>query len=256
MAHLTPPSPPLLFTKRLTSFLHDSLSTTIHTAALTTPAGRLLAHASRSSPARVLRRQCAVAASLWTIQAESHRASSDADEATPPVSSPASKATTTTSRTTRRAAPVTVHLVGGTVFVILALRCGILLVTVGGTLEPQHGAAASAAQAGSGSTTSGAGAASSARAELMQSQGNFAASSPPQGSPSEAESVLSGVTGAASSMNRATSSAGRSSGGESIRATKLATRVQTERLARLLDEKLGSLSLPEELIIGYGSDAR
>lgn len=250
MAHLAPPSPPLLVTKPLTSFLHDNLSAPLHTAALTTSSGRLLVHASRSSPARVLRRQCAVAASVWALRAESRR--SEAKDATPPAPSPVSKATTLSDT------PVTVVLTGGVVVVILSLRCGILLVTIGGSQEHQPGSAAQAA----GPATPGVGALSARAIELLQGQGNGSAaggsggaSSPPLGSPSEAESVLSGGTGAASNLSRAASSAGGSSGGVSTAKTKLAVRRQTEALALLLDEKLGLLELPEETN-GSSSDAR
>lgn len=252
MAHLTPPSPPLLVTKALTSFLRDNLSTPLHTAALTTPSGRLLVHASRSSPARVLRRQCAVAASVWALRAESRR--SDAGDSTPAAASPASKTPTLCDT------PVTVVLTGGVVVVILALRCGILLVTIGGPTETQQG---NTARDTSATAAQGFGPLSTRAVEALQNQGNGATGAggagstptPPLGSPSEAESVLSGGTAPGSNLSRTASSAGGSSGGGSTAKTKRVVRRQTEELALLLDAKLGPLELPDE-ITGSGPEPR
>ncbi|EPE02991.1 hypothetical protein F503_08868 [Ophiostoma piceae UAMH 11346] len=87
-----PPAPPLLLTRRLSSFLHSSLEslreqqdpsslspssagaspspTTLQTALLVTPSGKLLAYES-PLPVRTLRTHCSVAASLWAIHASS-----------------------------------------------------------------------------------------------------------------------------------------------------------------------------------------
>ena len=62
------PTPPLLLTKRLTSFLRSNLSPQLHTALLTTLSGKLLAHAS-SQPVSTLRTQCTIAASIWAVYA-------------------------------------------------------------------------------------------------------------------------------------------------------------------------------------------
>lgn len=260
MAQLAPPAPPLLLTKRVTSFLHANLSAHIHTAALTTPSGRLLAHASLSSSARALRRQCAVAASLWAIHGPSSRLADAAEAALPKTCS------STPGGAGAVARAVTVQLAGGAVFVVRALRCGILFVAVGGggggTSTPGSDRPVGSSPRGEGS---GVLPHLGVRELPLGHQGNVGPavvtvgppSSPPLGSPSEAESVLSAGTGAgASVVSHATSSAGGggSAGGGST-ATVLATRRQAEELARWLDEKLGTLSVPEE-IIGPGWDTR
>ncbi|KAK4242821.1 hypothetical protein C8A03DRAFT_29058 [Achaetomium macrosporum] len=125
-----PPPPPLLLTKRVTAFLRANLSAHIHSAMLTTPAGSLLAHAS-DLPASALRRQAAVAASLWALQGPAHGA--------PPSPGPAQATlpTGSTVRTTRKsgkhAPTVTVQLDSGAVFVIRRLRCGMLFICMGGS---------------------------------------------------------------------------------------------------------------------------
>ncbi|KAJ4293952.1 hypothetical protein N0V88_005466 [Collariella sp. IMI 366227] len=115
-----PPPPPLLLTKRVTAFLRANLSPHVHSAMLTTPAGSLLAHAS-SLPASALRRQAAVAASLWALQGPRD-----------PLVSPAPSNGTVPSGSTlaprkrakHRPPTVTVQLDSGAVFVIRRLRCG------------------------------------------------------------------------------------------------------------------------------------
>ncbi|KKA26209.1 hypothetical protein TD95_000018 [Thielaviopsis punctulata] len=70
MAHPSPTPPPLLLTKRITSFLSHALSSHIHTALLCSPAGKLLAHVSAPvRPVADLRMQATVAASLITLYA-------------------------------------------------------------------------------------------------------------------------------------------------------------------------------------------
>lgn len=121
-----PPPPPLLLTKRVTSFLRANLSPHIHSAMLTTPAGSLLAHAS-NLPASALRRQAAVAASLWALQGPSH-ATGPATASIPPGS------TVRTRKSGKHSQPtVTVQLDSGAVFVIRRLRCGMLFICMGGT---------------------------------------------------------------------------------------------------------------------------
>ncbi|SPQ26823.1 91f17766-612b-4e09-bc69-dc968e4d0b9f [Thermothielavioides terrestris] len=131
-----PPSPPLLLTKRVTAFLRANLSAHIHSAMLTTPAGSLLAHAS-NLPASALRRQAAVAASLWALQGPAHAAPAapGAASATLPPGS-----TVRTPKSGRHPPTVTVQLDSGAVFVIRRLRCGMLFICMGGS----EGAAAAA----------------------------------------------------------------------------------------------------------------
>ncbi|KAK3902273.1 hypothetical protein C8A05DRAFT_34024 [Staphylotrichum tortipilum] len=133
-----PPPPPLLLTKRVTAFLRANLSPHIHSAMLTTPAGSLLAHAS-NLPASALRRQAAVAASLWALQAPANTA-----QPSPGPTGPAIP-TGSTARTRRSGKPavpaVTVQLDNGSVFVIRRLRCGMLFICMGGAEGTTGGAA-------------------------------------------------------------------------------------------------------------------
>ncbi|KIH89140.1 hypothetical protein SPBR_08992 [Sporothrix brasiliensis 5110] len=94
-----PTAPPLLLTRRLSSFLHASLeslqehkdqqtaSATLQTALLVTPSGNLLAYDS-PLPVRTLRTHCSVAASLWTIHASSSPSVAVALGQTAPVTKP------------------------------------------------------------------------------------------------------------------------------------------------------------------------
>ena len=128
MSRILPPPPPLLLTKRVTSFLRANLSPHIHSAMLTTPAGSLLAHAS-NLPASALRRQAAVAASLWALQAPSHTGQ-PSEQAT---SSIAPGSTVRTRKGGKHSPPtVTVQLDSGALFVIRRLRCGMLFICMGG----------------------------------------------------------------------------------------------------------------------------
>ncbi|KAK3682439.1 hypothetical protein B0T22DRAFT_283689 [Podospora appendiculata] len=153
MSHTMPPPPPLLLSKRVTAFLHANLSSHIRMAALTTPAGKLLAHAS-TLPASVLRRQCGVAASLWALYASSAESSNssafgDAAESSLPATGSGSRSSSSngydhrstksrksSSRGGGESAPaVTVQLDSGVVFVIRRLRCGMLFVCMGGNIH-------------------------------------------------------------------------------------------------------------------------
>ncbi|KAK1759729.1 hypothetical protein QBC47DRAFT_398529 [Echria macrotheca] len=133
-----PPPPPLLLTKRVTAFLRANLSDLIHDAVLTTPAGNLLVQASRL-PASTLRRQCAVAASLWAYQssAKNNTIPSSPNGGGSHGSSPA---TTETSSTAdghpRPGAAVTVQLDSGDIFVIRQLACGMLFICMGSDGQP------------------------------------------------------------------------------------------------------------------------
>ncbi|MBE3047139.1 hypothetical protein IMZ48_32375, partial [Candidatus Bathyarchaeota archaeon] len=122
-------TPPLLFTKRLTGFLATHLSPTTHTLLLTTPTGRLLAHAS-SAPASALRARATVAAGLVRMYSRpatpthNHNHNAEGEEKGPLC--------------------VTVQLEEG-VFVVRVLRCGLLLVAVG----PDEGGEAESVRSGS-----------------------------------------------------------------------------------------------------------
>ncbi|KAL1837464.1 hypothetical protein VTJ49DRAFT_3763 [Mycothermus thermophilus] len=141
-----PPPPPLLLTKRVTAFLRANLSEHIHSAMLTTPSGSLLAHAS-NLPATALRRQAAVAASLWDLQSPTPPPpppQNPADPAPGPSNALPPDAAVRSRKTMRRGQPtVTVQLDTGAVFVIRRLRCGMLFICMGGSEVPSSGADAS-----------------------------------------------------------------------------------------------------------------
>lgn len=157
--------PPLLLTKRLTSFLHLNLSATITTLLLLTPSGKLLAYASRPPvPVATLRTHGTVAASLYAIHSSgTDRETIDAALG-PPTTSTGGATTSTTRRTAAAAAAVadaserdsrsrsdgggggqhdnndgplavTIQLESGSVLVIRRLRCGMLFVCMG---PPDH----------------------------------------------------------------------------------------------------------------------
>jgi hypothetical protein len=177
----------------------------------------------------MLRRQCAVAASLWAIHA---RTGVDAEKALPRTCD----STPQTGDAVAKA--VVVQLDTGSVFVIRGLQCGMLFVAIGGPPGQQPASAIGAA-------------ASPSPGELLHGQSNGAAaasSSPPLGSPSEQESVMSSGTPAATSV---TSQAVTGPSPAELMATKR----QAEELARWLDDKLGQLAIPEETA-GGGWDVR
>ncbi|KAM0278983.1 hypothetical protein ACHAQH_004849 [Verticillium albo-atrum] len=223
-------TPPLLLTKRLTAFLAANLSPTLHAALLTTPSGKLLAHASNPSvplapapapgssssssnstttatPVALLRTQATVAASLYALHAAAAPSLSPAlpESATPTFSSPAE---TDPARPPKPLA-ITVQLSHG-VLLIRRLKCGLLFVCIGPL--PEDAAAAHGSHGDGGLAPA---------------------------SPDDRDSVLS--VGAATTASVASSVAG-SVGGAAV----VAMRRQAEELARWLDEKLGSLRVPEE----------
>ncbi|TFB00543.1 hypothetical protein CCMA1212_007929 [Trichoderma ghanense] len=242
-------TPPLLLTKRLNAFLHAHQTAHLPTLLLTTPQGKLLAHAS-SQPVSVLRTHATVAASLLAIHTASSAAIPTAlpGSRTPdPISSsPASPAdhygdgqhhdehdpdaedegrgassdgTTRAkqrSRRTVRPGVITVQLSEGTV-IIRRLKCGLLFVCVGpaaSSLQDHH--------------------------HHHHQQHHHSSSHPHHengdgvGSPSEVESLISAGGMTTSSLESASA------------APVVAMRRQAAELARWLDEKLGTLKVPEE----------
>ncbi|KAL7925185.1 hypothetical protein ACQKWADRAFT_285296 [Trichoderma austrokoningii] len=226
-------TPPLLLTKRLNAFLHSHQSAHLPTLLLTTAQGKLLAHAS-SQPVTVLRTHATVAASLLAIHTSSSSAIPTALPGSrtpdPIVSSPASPhgsdrsssrddddnaADTTTRsvlpRNTIRPVTITVQLSEGTVL-IRRLKCGLLFVCVGPAaynLQDQqlHHHSSSHAHHENGDGV---------------------------GSPSEVESLISAGGLTTSSLESASA------------APVVAMRRHAAELARWLDEKLGTLRVPEE----------
>ncbi|CRK36255.1 hypothetical protein HYQ45_010827 [Verticillium longisporum] len=246
-------TPPLLLTKRLTAFLAANLSPTLHAALLTTPSGKLLAHASTpsvplapapapgsgtiattnsntsatattasptamttqsASPVALLRTQATVAASLYALHAAAAPALAPAlPESATPTSLSSSSAEPDAAARPAKPLAITVQLSHG-VLLIRRLKCGLLFVCIGPLPEDAVGAAAATGQHADGGGLTPA-------------------------SPDDRDSVLS--AGAATTVSVASSVAG-SVGGAAV----VAMRRQAEELARWLDDKLGSLRVPEE----------
>ncbi|KAK1589757.1 uncharacterized protein LY79DRAFT_670365 [Colletotrichum navitas] len=252
---LSQPTPPLLLTKRLTAFLAANLNAHLHTALLATPSGRLLAHAS-PEPVSLLRTQATVASSLFALHASTAPDIPDAlpnSSSSPPQSSADNNNnnnnndnTTTTTTTTSATAggggaaakagaggagkplTITVQLAGGVV-VIRRLKCGLLFVCIGplaesidpNAPEPAHGLH------------------TQHHHQHHQPNGGSGGATPAlvPASPSEADSVLS--VGAQTTTSLA-------SVGSVNTAGVVVLRRHAEDLARWLDDKLGSLRVPEE----------
>ncbi|KAL0941886.1 uncharacterized protein CTRU02_204649 [Colletotrichum truncatum] len=227
------PTPPLLLTKRLTTFLNANLNSHLHTALLATPSGRLLAHAS-PHPVSLLRTQSTVASSLFALHAST---APDIPEALPTShSSPPASATNASSLTTApglatqapegtKPLTITVQLAAGVV-VIRRLKCGLLFVCIGPLAEHIDAA----------------GGDSAVHHHLSHHGHNGERSgvaTPNQlpASPSEADSVLSvgGITTASLGSVGSVNTAG-----------VVVMRRHAEELAKWLDDKLGSLRVPEE----------
>ncbi|KAK4201562.1 hypothetical protein QBC40DRAFT_278106 [Triangularia verruculosa] len=246
-----PPPPPLLLTKRVTAFLRANLSPSLQAAMLTTPAGNLLAHAS-SLPASALRRQCAVAASIWALQSQS----------SPPPSEHKTKRHKSTPA-------LTVQLDSGLVFVIRRLKCGMLFVCMGGSggqspssppqqqQQQQQNPSISAALSSPQPTPT-------AEHSDQQQDGLLHPGSGAQGDEGTTTTTTPiGSPSANSEVGRASvMSAGTTSGQTITSQTSTSTtttssagvvlmRRQVEELARWLDDKLGGLCVPEE---GIGID--
>ncbi|ORY61312.1 uncharacterized protein BCR38DRAFT_31706 [Pseudomassariella vexata] len=216
---LSAPSPPLLLTKRLTSFLRSNLSPQIHTALLATLSGKLLAHASAQSVS-ILRTQCTIASSIWAVYS-APAAREAIPEAIPPHFSSMSHRDPTPSA-------VTIQLTGA-VLVVRKLRCGLLFICIGPAPE---GAEQEASTQSHGQAV-----------QTPQLTGD-ALPIPTVGSPSEVESVTS--VGAATTTSVTTTASISTAGAVLMRR-------QTEELARWLDDKLGGLGIPDE---GPGMEGR
>ncbi|KAK3316407.1 hypothetical protein B0H66DRAFT_561216 [Apodospora peruviana] len=270
-----PAPPPLFLSKRVTAFLNANLSSHIRMAALTTPAGRLLAHASQL-PASVLRRQCGVAASLWAL----HSPPPPADHQQNNEGSEGGKGKERGGKPAPAPA-ITVQLDSGAVFVIRRLRCGMLFVCMGGNIgtgssrgsetphQQQHQQPQLQRQdsSTSGIIVDGGGGESvlppPATLGLTTTTGDkmFLAPPPgsvsptPLGSPSDVGSVLS-AHHAAGWTTGSISTAGAAGNGPLSPVSVLAMRRRVEELARVLDERLGALCVPEEGIgISYSAGA-
>ena len=281
MAQLRPP--PLLLTKRLTSFLQLNLSPQITTLLLLSPDGKLLAYASQPPiPVATLRTHGTVAASLYTIH--SNGADQDTIDAALPPGSRARRASRGSGGSSKSDGPlaVTIQLESGTVLVIRRLRCGMLFVCMGspagndaqgsrpGTQhhQQQHGSQTSsqqhqlqhqASQQGlhPPQATDDASAGSGANGHTPTSSPPPAPSTTttttpaqpsssahqPLGSPPETASIRSAATGASAASS---SSAVFGAGTAGV----VATRRHAEELARWLDDKLGALDVPGDGLTG------
>lgn len=241
-------NPPLLLTKRLTSFLHSSQSATVPTLLLTTPSGKLLAHAS-PNPVSVLRTHATVAASLFSI----HTSSSVAvPTALPGFSTPEATESSASSvdsdsgdqdqqqqhqqqQQKRRGkdrgkakksdgvqptkpVTITVQLSGGIV-VIRMLKCGLLFVCVGPPPAP-----------------------ASEHAEQSPSQQQQHHHHSPDGADPAAASI-----GSPSEESLVSAGGNTTASLDSVAAAGAAAmRRHASELARWLDDKLGTLAVPEE----------
>ncbi|KAM5348767.1 hypothetical protein ACJ41O_008590 [Fusarium nematophilum] len=239
------PTPPLLLTKRLTAFLHANQTAQLPTLLLTTPHGKLLAHAS-PQPVAVLRTHATVAASLLAIHSTSAPALASAlpGSRTPdPIgSSPPDEDDDredddddddeTTDRLSRsqqldshrsargrgiKPATVTVQLSSGTV-VVRRLKCGLLFVCVG----PGNPDAAAADHSNPPHAND--------HAHVPAGETSHV------GSPGEADSILSTGGQTTASLESTTGAA----------AAVASLRRHAAELARWLDDKLGTLTVPEE----------
>ncbi|KAF4504814.1 hypothetical protein G6O67_008221 [Ophiocordyceps sinensis] len=248
MAQPNPPTPPLLLTKRLNAFLHANRSPQLPTLLLITSHGKLLAHASPHA-VTLLRTRATVAASLLAIHASS---SVDVPSALPGACTPDPIASSPVAETDddsegsadddegrRRLGPgelgrvdvdgraqarrrgaakpvkpaaVTVQLSGGTV-VIRRLKCGLLFVTIGPSAQDyqpeQH-------------------------AHHHHHHYHHHENGDAGGSPSEVESLASAGGQTTSSLE--------SAGAASV----VAMRRHAGELARWLDDKLGTLRIPQD----------
>lgn len=280
MAHLRPP--PLLLTKRLTSFLQLNLSPQITTLLLLSPDGKLLAYASQPPiPVATLRTHGTVAASLYTIH--SNGANQDTiDAALPPGSRARRTSRGSSSSKSEGPLAVTIQLESGTVLVIRRLRCGMLFVCMGppaghdaqgsrpGTQHQQQQQGGLHAQAQGGqaaqqqptsqqslqpqaaaddTTAGGANGHTPTSSPPPTTATTPAAAHPPSssaqplGSPPETASIRSAGTGASATS---TSSAVFGAGTAGV----VATRRHAEELARWLDDKLGALDVPDDGLTG------
>lgn len=274
-------NPPLLLAKRLTSFLQANRTPQIPTLLITSPTGKLLAFAS-SQPVSVLRTHATVAASLLAIHTSSSPALPSAlpGSQTPPAAERYANAddddetgdeddkhqhqqhrARIAARNTLKPATITVQLTGGTVL-IRRLKCGLLFVSVG----PSSSASSSSSSGAPGTAAGGPGAATAAAAadmmgvehqsprashmengDLLPPAGNHhhhhhhpgVAAAAVSTSPSEVDSLFSAGAQTTASL-------------EGQGATAVAAmRRHAADLARWLDDKLGTLTVPDD---GVGAE--
>ncbi|ROT36637.1 hypothetical protein SODALDRAFT_335740 [Sodiomyces alkalinus F11] len=227
---------------------------------------------SRPSAVSLLRTQATVAASLFALHSASSTSipgalpgssESHLDHDVLPDTTPASPTTAAggkkkNSNSCKLPLTITVQLSNG-ILVVRRLRCGLLFVCVGPLPEPSDGAShshhhhhhhhhtggsSSAPGEGGSSAGSGTGGGLSVPGTATprgQQHGNASPAHMPA-SPSEVDSVMS--AGAATTVSVA--SAGSSVAGSVGAVAVVSMRRHAEDLARWLDDKLGSLRVPQD----------
>ena len=250
MSPLSAPTPPLLLTKRLTAFLQSNLSPQVHTVLLATLSGKLLAHASstqkQSHSATTLRTQCTIAASLWAIY--SAPATSAAVSSSLPLQSQSpsqpspDQGDAESEPDPPRATALTIQLTGA-VMVLRLLRCGLLFVCFGPPAEvpgPMSGATSGDHHGATHNQHQPRARTPQPPHETNHNLNPHTIPTPTIGSPSEVESVRS--AGAATITSVTTTGSAGVVGAAGV----VAVRRHAEDLARWLDDKLGSLGVPDE----------
>ncbi|KXJ97089.1 hypothetical protein Micbo1qcDRAFT_191665 [Microdochium bolleyi] len=219
---MSTPTPPLLLTKRLTAFLHTNLNPQVHTALLTTPAGKLLAHAS-TMPVSTLRTQCTVAASLWATYATPETGTSIAEALPHSDHDHDHHGGAGAGTTSEPPAPSALTLqMAGALVVLRRLKCGLLFVCIGPTPEAAAASTSSAPQQHQ-----------QQHGRHLQTPSHSEHPTPTIGSPAEVASVHSAAP--------STTTLG------SVGATGVVLmRRHAEELAKWLDDKLGTLGVPTE----------
>ncbi|KFH42277.1 hypothetical protein ACRE_070080 [Hapsidospora chrysogenum ATCC 11550] len=257
-------NPPLLLTKRLTAFLQANRTPQIPTLLIISPTGKLLAHAS-PQPVSLLRTHATVAASLLAIHTSSSPALPSAlpGSKTPPAASVDSDeqgdedeetgdpetgdqddgGAQIPPRDPLRPATITVQLTGGTVL-IRRLKCGLLFVCVGPPSSSSTSSSTSTAPAAGTTAAPGdlpADMLRPSRAEnagetlLTPTTGGGAVAAPVSASPSDADSLVSAGAQTTTSLDS-----------QGATTAVVAMRRHASDLARWLDDKLGTLTVPDD----------
>ncbi|KAJ4150216.1 hypothetical protein LMH87_010975 [Akanthomyces muscarius] len=274
-----PQATPLLLTKRLNAFLRAHTTPQLPTLLLTTYHGKLLAHASSASqPVSILRTHATVAASLLAIHTSSSVAlpaalgggseTNDPEHSAPPSDDEVDddetargtddeadqhqqqqQAAATPGGSAVKPLTITVQLSGGTV-IIRRLKCGLLLVCVGPSSHDTASSSAPSSDATATGPTPGATASSVGATAGNSSNNNGAVAAVTQAL--ESAELLHATTTTTTETESLTSAGGQttttSSGDSSSGSASsvVAMRRYAAELARGLDEKLGTLSVPED----------
>lgn len=280
-----PQATPLLLTKRLNAFLRAHTTPQLPTLLLTTYHGKLLAHASSAShPVSVLRTHATVAASLLAIHTSSSVAlpaalggggseTTDPEHSAPPSDDEVdddetargtddeadqhqqqqqqqAAATTTPGGNAVKPLTITVQLSGGTV-IIRRLKCGLLLVCVGPSSHetPSTSAAPSSDATVTGPTPGATASPIGTTAASSSNNNNGDVAAVTQALESAELLHATTTTTETESLTSAGGQTTTSSSGDSNSASAssvVAMRRYAAELAHGLDEKLGTLLVPED----------